>query len=850
VDERGGRRFERATSIRDHLLRAQPGMSQRRRDHVAGRLSTTRLLVRCLTCVRRVYLALLALALSLALVLPRAVSAEPTSPRLEIVPAAAGPGETLGLRGNGWPAGAGLGARLYEAGNVGGPSAPLAGQIVAGPEGAFATTATVPLTLFGQGSRGNLNVVPGPYTVVVNDDMRHSVAVPFTVAAPAQAALLWGEVAFDLDGNGVRDPHDQPTSALVSITGASGQATAIQAITDARGRFVVSPVPPGEFHLEARAGAQDQNWLGSADVSAHSGRTAQADLLLEPPPPSGVPASLVALQAMTLYVAAGDRLIAFDLSDPVHPAFVGQSAALGADIRSLTVAGQTAAAVLSGGGVRLLNVASPDQPEVVASYPTPYTTADAALLEQSLLIPSGDAVVVLDISTPASPRPVGAFQPGAEVRSVTAAGRYAYVVTADSSLRVVDMTDPSQPVQIGSTRVEGAGFLSPVAVAGGNAFGTFIFGHYTVSIVIDVSDPVHPVRRAEVSSSLYTTGEAFAPRGDLLYVANQGLIGFGSLGVVSITNPSAPALVSSQQAPWDPLAMAVRGPSAYVLGRDHLLHVLDIGTPPSMRGVALAGLGPVPAAPAASRDERYFAEAGYRIDDDAIWDYFRGRGGLDTFGYPVSRTFTFLGCPVQLFQREVAQHCAGSGVQLLNVLDPELFPYTRVNFSTFPAPDESLKAATPKVGQSDYATAMLDFVAANAPDAWSGQPVNFRTTFFSLITPEMAGTDDPGIVGLFNLEVWGAPISQPAADPNNPNFVYQRFQRGIMHFDASSGVTRGILLADYLKAVLRGEDLPADLRQQAAGSALFAQYCPGAPGWTCRPDDLPGSDLTFAFEAS
>jgi hypothetical protein len=111
----------------------------------------------------------------------------------------------------------------------------------------------------------------------------------------------------------------------------------------------------------------------------------------------------------------------------------------------------------------------------------------------------------------------------------------------------------------------------------------------------------------------------------------------------------------------------------------------------------------------------------------------------------------------------------------------------------------------------------------------------------------MAGTDDPGILGLLNLEVWGAPISEPAADPHNRNFVYQRFQRGILHFDAASAVTRGILLADYFRAILRDADLPPDLREQSVGSRFFAQYCPGVPGWLCRPDDVPGTDLTFAF---
>jgi hypothetical protein len=69
-----------------------------------------------------------------------------------------------------------------------------------------------------------------------------------------------------------------------------------------------------------------------------------------------------------------------------------------------------------------------------------------------------------------------------------------------------------------------------------------------------------------------------------------------------------------------------------------------------------------------------------------------------------------------------------------------------------------------------------------------------------------------------------------------------------MHFDASTGATRGILLADYLKSILTGQNLPGDLRQQSQGSRLYGQYAPGAPLWLARPFDLPGTDLTFAFE--
>jgi hypothetical protein len=112
---------------------------------------------------------------------------------------------------------------------------------------------------------------------------------------------------------------------------------------------------------------------------------------------------------------------------------------------------------------------------------------------------------------------------------------------------------------------------------------------------------------------------------------------------------------------------------------------------------------------------------------------------------------------------------------------------------------------------------MLEFMRANAPDG-------------------------------LDLEIWGAPTSRPQVDPTNSDFVYQRFQRGVLHTIGSAGVTRGILLADYLKAILRDRDVPSDLRDQAYGNGLFAQYCPGQTSWLCRPAELDATDLTFAFE--
>src|SRR5207302_6977610 len=134
---------------------------------------------------------------------------------------------------------------------------------------------------------------------------------------------------------------------------------------------------------------------------------------------------------------------------------------------------------------------------------------------------------------------------------------------------------------------------------------------------------------------------------------------------------------------------------------------------------------------------------------------------------------------------------------------------------------------------------IVDFVRSSAPDSFDGLAVAFGRTFFAAVA---------GGSPLLDLEIWGAPISRPHRDPSNTNFVYQRFQRGVMHFDAVSGRTEGLLLADYLKAILRGRDLPADLMQAAHDSKYFNQYCPTSTRWICRPNDLPATDLTFAFE--
>lgn len=248
---------------------------------------------------------------------------------------------------------------------------------------------------------------------------------------------------------------------------------------------------------------------------------------------------------------------------------------------------------------------------------------------------------------------------------------------------------------------------------------------------------------------------------------------------------------------------------------------------------------------------RYYAQTGFAIADPHFLDFFDKRGGLRTFGYPVSREFILLGFPVQVFQRAVMQRFPDGHVQLLNLLDTGIFPYTQVNGAVFPAVDQGLTATAPKVNASNYSQAVLNWVSRIAPDRWNGIPVSFHQTFASTVLAKdvyPSGKPNPALLTGFDLEIWGVPTSRPAFDPHNSKFVYQRFQRGILHYDQATGATQGILLADYFKDVLTGDHLPPDLASQARTSPFFGQYNPLKPGWVDRPSQLPNSNLTRAFE--
>src|SRR3982074_139578 len=170
-------------------------------------------------------------------------------------------------------------------------------------------------------------------------------------------------------------------------------------------------------------------------------------------------------------------------------------------------------------------------------------------------------------------------------------------------------------------------------------------------------------------------------------------------------------------------------------------------------GALAIGLGAAVLSPglafAQADTSRVFSDTGFTIADDAIWGFFSQYGGVSTFGEPISREFTLLGKPVQLFQNAALQVQPDGTVQAMQLTNPGLVSATQLNGLTVPAADAAVAFVSPSPDQPNYAARVQVFLQNAVPNSWNGQSVQFQSTFNSL-----GGTT-----------VLGLPTSSPNADP-------------------------------------------------------------------------------------
>jgi hypothetical protein len=319
----------------------------------------------------------------------------------------------------------------------------------------------------------------------------------------------------------------------------------------------------------------------------------------------------VAVAGTHAYVADGDAgLQVIDVSNSANPVRVDGYDTSG-DASAVAVAGKYAYVaewVAEGLAVfEVIDVSNPANPVRVGGVDAIWNPADPmhvgneatdlavvgnyAYVTFAFLSYGGfhPGLLVIDISNPANPVPVGRYDASGgqiccwQAWRVAVAGNYAYVVGSRygetsliTDLQVIDVSDPANPVRVGG--IDTGGSVTGVAVAGSHAYlGESRWeGDELISglQVIDVSNPANPVRVDGFDTGGSVTGVAVA--GNHAYVASHA-----GLQAIDVTDSANPVRLGSYPTSGFDSAVAVAGDLIYVAdGPWGLLIVEQSAAPP------------------------------------------------------------------------------------------------------------------------------------------------------------------------------------------------------------------------------------------------------------------------------
>jgi len=284
----------------------------------------------------------------------------------------------------------------------------------------------------------------------------------------------------------------------------------------------------------------------------------------------------VFIQANYAYLNTGPTLTILDISDPLHPAQVGSTELPEPEgpgfprafVSDIYVADGYAYVAAYESGLRIIDVSDPTAPLEVGVYQPPLRNWND--------FPS--------IPSPDPPRYM--FQEGARgviVRREATGQTYAYVAAYAAGLRVVDVSDPTTPIEVGIYEYELP--AAPTAVTVRDNYAYVAAGRGGLR-VMDISDPTAPVEVSASTTELNWSWDVeVADRASsrLAYLAEghcDGMFGcHGGLRVVDVSSPDSPTQIVPASTPGGiSLAIALAEDYAYLTGWN-ALRAIDLSEP-------------------------------------------------------------------------------------------------------------------------------------------------------------------------------------------------------------------------------------------------------------------------------
>lgn len=285
------------------------------------------------------------------------------------------------------------------------------------------------------------------------------------------------------------------------------------------------------------------------------------------------PATVVSVHGERAYIGDGPTLHIVDIADPAAPAAAG-SVTLPENIYGIDVAGAVAYAAIDFGGLATVDVSDPFAPRLLATFRTPGQALSIAVAGTKAAVTNRlSGLELIDVSDPAAPIASGSYFAEGYAIDVAAAGAHAYVIDTPGGLSIVDLTEAGD-------ELAARGTLATREMSAAVAVGTLrrngrettvagLMSSESTLELVDVSDPTAPVPLgAYRDPGRPGTGGyiAAAATGGLVHVELAGPLALLAdayppflLQVVDVSDPAAPMLVSEYEPSGPPRDLAVAG---------------------------------------------------------------------------------------------------------------------------------------------------------------------------------------------------------------------------------------------------------------------------------------------------
>ena len=198
----------------------------------------------------------------------------------------------------------------------------------------------------------------------------------------------------------------------------------------------------------------------------------------------------------------------------------------------------------------------------VGYYDTPGVAEDVVVISNYAYVADGlSGLRIIDITNPQNPLEVGYYDTPGYAFSVAVANNYAYVADGLSGLRIIDITNPQNPSEIGYYDELWA---EDVAVASNYAY----VGTWNGLSIIDISNPQNPSQVTWFQNYSYY---GVAVTNNYAYIA----AGDYGLRIIDISNPQNPLEVGNYIAPGFSKDIIVLNNYAYLANGECGLRIIE-----------------------------------------------------------------------------------------------------------------------------------------------------------------------------------------------------------------------------------------------------------------------------------